>query len=79
MLHIFLPNGTRKSYRVSTDMTMKQLVMRVCSRERLNPRHYSLQYIDFKHEFLDMTSTVDEIEVNQIRLMDKRGTEICLL
>ena len=52
---------------------MKQLVMRVCSRERLNPRHHSLQYIDFKHEFLDMATTVDGIEVNQIRLMDKRG------
>lgn len=52
---------------------MKQLVTRVCSRERLNPRHHSLQYIDFKHEFLDMASTVDEIEVSQIRLMDKRG------
>lgn len=73
ILHIGLPTGVRKSYRVSLDMTMKQLVMRVCSRERLNPRHHSLQYIDFKHEFLDMATTVDGIEVNQIRLMDKRG------
>ena len=52
---------------------MKQLIMRVCSREKLNSRHHSLQYIDFKHEFLDMTSTVHELGVNQIRLMDKRG------
>lgn len=55
------------------DMTVKQLVMRVCSRENLNPRHHSLQYIDFKHEFIDTSSTVDEIEVKQVRLMDKRG------
>ena len=52
---------------------MKQLVMRVCSRESLNPRNHSLQYIDFKHEFLDMASTVNDIEVNQVRLMDKKG------
>ena len=52
---------------------MKQLVMRVCSRENLNPRNHSLQYIDFKHESLDMTSTVNDIEVNQVRLMDKKG------
>ena len=52
---------------------MKQLVMRVCSRENLNPRHHSLQYIDFKHEFLEASCTVDEIGVSQVRLMDKRG------
>ena len=54
-------------------MTLKQLVMRICSRERLNPRHHSLQYIDFKHEFLSMSGTVSELDVNEIRLMDKRG------
>ncbi|XP_068715419.1 serine-rich adhesin for platelets-like isoform X2 [Montipora foliosa] len=75
-LEILLPTGTQKSYRVSLHMTMKQLVMRVCTRERLNPRHHSLQYIDFKHEFLSMASTVSELEVNQIRLMDKRGRNI---
>ena len=52
---------------------MKQLVMRVCSRECLNPRHHSLQEIDFKHEFLEAGSTVDEIGVSQVRLIDKRG------
>ena len=54
-------------------MTIKQLVMRVCSREGLNPRHHSLQCIDFKHEFFEAGSTVDEIGVSQVRLMDKRG------
>ena len=73
ILQIILPSGLKKSYRVSLDMTMKQLVMRVCSREGLHPRHHSLQYIDFKHEFLDAGSTVDEIGVKQVRLMDKRG------
>ena len=63
----------KKSYRVSLDMKMKQLVMRVCSRECLNPRHHSLQEIDFKHEFLEAGSTVDEIGVSQVRLIDKRG------
>ena len=63
----------KKSYRVSLDMTIKQLVIQVCSREGLNPRHHSLQYIDFKHEFLEAGSTVDEIGVSQVRLMDKRG------
>ena len=63
----------KKSYRVSLDMTMKHMVMRVCSREGLNPRHHSLQYVDFKHEFLEAGSTVDEIGVSQVRLTDKRG------
>lgn len=63
----------KKSYRVSLDMTIKQLAMRVCSRVNLNPRHHSLQYIDFKHEFLEAGSTVDEIGVSQVRLVDKRG------
>ena len=58
---------------MSVDTTVKQLVMSVCSRENLNPRHHSLQYIDFKHEFIDAGSTVNEIEVKQVRLMDKRG------
>ena len=52
---------------------MKQLVMRVCSREGLNPRHHSLQCIGFKHEFLEAVSTVDEIGVSQVRLIDKKG------
>ena len=47
--------------------------MRVCSREGLNPRPHSLQWIDFKHEFFEAGSTVDEIGVSQVRLMDKRG------
>ncbi|XP_078377063.1 LOW QUALITY PROTEIN: uncharacterized protein LOC144660326 [Oculina patagonica] len=72
ILQLILPSGAKKSYRVSLDMTMKQLVMRVCSRESLNPRHHSLQYIDFKHEFLEAGTTVDEIGVSQVRLMDKR-------
>lgn len=58
---------------MSVDTTVKQLVTSVCSRENLNPRHHSLQYIDFKHEFIDAGSTVNEIEVKQVRLMDKRG------
>jgi len=72
ILQIVLPTGIQKSYKVSIDMTLKQLVMRICSRERLNPRHHSLQYIDFKHEFLSMSGTVSELDVNEIRLMDKR-------
>ncbi|PFX19373.1 Protein cordon-bleu, partial [Stylophora pistillata] len=72
VLQLIFPSGIKKSYRVCLDMTVKQLVMRVCSRENLNPRHHSLQYIDFKHEFIDTSSTVDEIEVKQVRLMDKR-------
>lgn len=75
ILQLILPSGAKKSYRVSLDMTMKQLVMRVCSRESLNPRHHSLQYIDFKHEFLESGTTVDEIGVSQVRLMDKRGKD----
>ena len=73
ILTIHLPEKNKKSYQVPLDMSMKMLVGRICSQENLNPRFHSLQYLDFKHEFLDMGSTVRDIESNKLRLMDKRG------
>lgn len=59
---------------VPLDMNMKRLITYLCKKEQLNSRFHSLQYVDFKHEFLNMDSLVGELEVEELRLMDKRGT-----
>ena len=73
VVRIHLPSGVRKRFRVALGTSVEQLLVKVCSSEGLSCRHHSLQYVDFKHKFLDLSSVVAEIGVDEIRLMDKTG------
>ncbi|XP_048579588.1 uncharacterized protein LOC5516820 isoform X1 [Nematostella vectensis] len=73
LLEIHLPSGGKTSIEVPTNMRLGNLLTFICKREELNVRMFTLQYVDFIHQSLDMSSQVEELHSSELRLMGKNG------
>ncbi|XP_048579590.1 histone-lysine N-methyltransferase 2D isoform X2 [Nematostella vectensis] len=71
LLEIHLPSGGKTSIEVPTNMRLGNLLTFICKREELNVRMFTLQYVDFIHQSLDMSSQVEELHSSELRLMGK--------
>ncbi|XP_048579591.1 histone-lysine N-methyltransferase 2D isoform X3 [Nematostella vectensis] len=75
LLEIHLPSGGKTSIEVPTNMRLGNLLTFICKREELNVRMFTLQYVDFIHQSLDMSSQVEELHSSELRLMGKNDED----